>query len=409
MTKLSDLIKKENYFTTIDGRTLKTVIDLKEYLSTCSENDYVANAAFFKEYIVLWVKNILVIKELSEDLSKCTTLAQAIDVMNLFVVEFDYQSKRIPDDKAFHTSESFNIKNLQELFYYVNNCSEADFNYYVNSIKNDFANWVNDVLLFPILASKMRTSFTQSDMILLLRGFLTNDMAYGDNSEYERYINERLIRVTKSETVSKLQETILQEKIPEKIKELSKSEKAFKEFSSDTPVDVPMDVPKSSSVSELKLVTEKKEETIDLSIRPDLERKEELEKVPPKEFDTSGFKQFTDEELEKFIAFSKKEVALDPNPKIEYLKSVLQELTNMVRDLRRIEKDPLVAELMLRTVSAKIDYYVISNNMDDYNHIIRLFKEVQHEIEESATLPSYNLAEEIYNDLKFQAITLKKS
>jgi hypothetical protein len=153
----------------------------------------------------------------------------------------------------------------------------------------------------------------------------------------------------------------------------------------------------------------KVEEKIDLERKFDLTKEEEPEKNSEPTINMSGFRQFTDEELEKFTNFGKEDKTVETDAKVEYLKAALLELKNMIRDLRRAEKDPLVADLMLRTVGAKIDYYALSKNIDDYNHIIRIMKEAQHEIEDCAVQQSYNVAEEILKDLKLQGIALKKA
>jgi hypothetical protein len=153
-----------------------------------------------------------------------------------------------------------------------------------------------------------------------------------------------------------------------------------------------------------------KEETIDLSHKPLPEREDsEPEKNTASAIDTNAFRQFTDEELEKFVTFSRPEKTDVTDLKVEYLHTCIEELKNMVKDLRRAEKDPLIADLMLRTINAKIDYYALSKNVEDYNHIIRLMKDVQKEIEECATQNTVNLAEEILSDLKLQGMAMKKS
>jgi hypothetical protein len=151
------------------------------------------------------------------------------------------------------------------------------------------------------------------------------------------------------------------------------------------------------------------EETINFDNKFEFIREDDPEKNEELTLDKNVFRQFSDEELEKFTQFGREEKIDDDNTKVEYLKAALQELQNIIRDLRRAEKDPLVADLMLRTISAKIDYYNISKNIDDYNHIIRLMKDVQHEIEECAEQHSYNIAEEILKDLKLQGLAMKKS
>ena len=82
------------------------------------------------------------------------------------------------------------LKNIQELYYYLNNCTDGNFAYHVNDQKNDFANWVSDVLLFPSLAAKMRIVTSRMDMVTVLKEFLLKSTAYGVNLEYDRYIDE---------------------------------------------------------------------------------------------------------------------------------------------------------------------------------------------------------------------------
>ncbi|MGV8086776.1 MAG: hypothetical protein ACP5N1_04040 [Candidatus Woesearchaeota archaeon] len=424
MTKLSDLIKKENSFVTIDGTILKTVFDLKKYLSTCDEKSYQYHVNSEKNDFALWAKEVLVSKELADKLYATPKLTEAITVINEYLKNFDYQSKNIPDNKAFYTRETFNLKNIQELYYYINNCEEDSFYYHANTEKNDFANWVNEVLSFPELALKMRKISNRKDMCVLLKHFLLND-SNSSKLEYDKYIGERLDIEIEKDISKDSKEKILNSKnaFDELSKETgneSENDKLQKENTIlvNTPnTEKVMDNNTLNKTSSDYLTTSStnsinktiNEETIDLTIKPNLEPEEEPEKIATPDFDMSGFKQFTDEELEKFVVFSKKEELTSPNTKIEYLKSVLQELNVMVHNLRRIEKDPLIADLMLRGINAKIDYYALSQNIEDYNHIIRIFKDVQHEIEECANQKSYNLAEEIYNDLKFQAIALKKT
>jgi len=152
------------------------------------------------------------------------------------------------------------------------------------------------------------------------------------------------------------------------------------------------------------------EEQIDLSHRPDLSKPEEpeVEHNDNSVIDEARFRQYTDEELDKFVKFTHPEKVVDDASKVEYLMSCLQELKSMLQDLRRAEKDPLIAELLLRELSPKIEYYNQTRNVDDYNRVIRLMKEVQHEIEECATITTTNVAEEVLKDLKLQGIIMKK-
>jgi hypothetical protein len=154
--------------------------------------------------------------------------------------------------------------------------------------------------------------------------------------------------------------------------------------------------------------SKKVEETIDTDKKFDFTQPDEPEKSHEPLFNKDNFRQFTDEELEKFTNFVKIEKIDTSDVKVDYLKTVLQELKNMVKDFRRADKDPLVADLMLRTLDSKINFYAVSKNVEDYNHIIRIMKDVQEELQECSEVQSHNIADDIMAELKIQGIEMKK-
>jgi len=399
MKKLSELTKRENCFFTIDGKILKTIQDMLEYFVNCDEENYNHHVNATKNDFANWVNDVLLFPELAKSLKNAKTINESRDVLMEFFQVFDYRSKWISEEKVFHTVDGYKLKNIQELYYYLNNCTDGNFAYHVNDQKNDFANWVSDVLLFPSLAAKMRIVTSRMDMVTVLKEFLLKSTAYGVNLEYDRYIDERSIQEKLVREVSD------QERSGSVSVEKTGAEKNIDKRKSDQELNVSSEskTPGMSGVSGLV------EETIDLSVKPEIKVVEEQEKEPGPAFNDSGFRQFTDEELEKFTQFSRNEKTVESDLKVEYLKSALQELKNMVRDMRRGEKDPFIADLMLRTISSKIDYYAISKNTNDYNTIIHLMKDVQHEIEECSQHQSYNIAEEILKDLRLQGIAMKKA
>jgi len=388
MKKLSELTRRENCFFTRDGKVLKTVQDLLEYLVDCDEDAYRYHVNGEKNDFANWVNAVLLFPELAESLKLSKTINEARDAIMEFFQVFDYRSQWISEEKAFHTIDDYKLKNIQELFYYISNCDDNNFSYHVNPQKNDFANWISDVLLFPSLAAKMRVAIYKGDMINVLKEFLTTSTSYGANPEYEKYINQRLMQ----DTETGVRNVDVNQQKPEPSREQKPLE--------------------SNPVQVQTSAQPKVEETINFDNKFEYVREDDPEKSTELPLDKNAFRQFTDEELEKFVKFGREEKNMENTEvdmKVEYLKTALQELKNMVKDLRRAEKDPLVADLMLRTINAKIDYYKLSKNIDDYNHIIRLMKDVQHEIEECAEQHTYNIAEEILKDLKLQGLAMKKA
>jgi hypothetical protein len=378
MKKLSDITRRENCFFTRDGHVLKTVKDMLDYLMECDELNYSYHVNAQKNDFANWVSDVLLAPELGKNLMVSKNLIEARDAILAFLQAFDYQSKGVSDDKAFHTVDDYKLKNVQELYYYINNCDDGSFNFHFNAQKNDFANWVSDVLIFPSLSAKMRAVHNRFEMVAVLKEFLLSSAQPGANPEYERYANERILNDKKAEpeNVNVSQNNMSQNK-PE--------------------------------VSNANTKTLSGEETINLKSLDLTHEEEEEEKNDGPFLDKSAFRQFTDEELDKFTSFARRDKVVDVDAKAEYLKTVLQELKNMVKELRRAERDPFIADLMLRSLTPKIDYYALSKNPEDYNHIVRSMRDIQHEIEECSTQNAYNIADEIMKDLKLQGIALKKA
>lgn len=390
MGKLSDITRRENCFITVDGHILKNIKDLLDYMLECSEDNYNYHATAQKNDFANWATDVLLCPRLGKVLSGCKNLYEARDSLMEYMKVFDYRGKNIADEKAFHTVDGYILKNLHELYYYIHNCNDGSFNYHLNSQKNDFANWVSDVLTFPMLSAKMRAANSRIEMADVLKEFLSVSET-GINPENDRYISGRKIKDDDKSS----EDTNVQP-----VSSVS--------YASSHAADAALD----SKVEESNVMegNDSKGEEI-ISLKPlNLEHEEEdEEKNDVSPLDKNAFRQFTDEELEKFTSFVKWEKNEDMDPKTEYLKAVLLELKNMIKELRRVEKDPFIADLMLRTVNAKIDYYALSKNPEDYNHIIRLMRDVQQEIEECSTQNTYNFAEEIMKDLKLQGIALKKA
>jgi hypothetical protein len=62
----------------------------------------------------------------------------------------------IEGEKRFFCHDGYVIKNLDELAQYLNRMTEDVFQYHVNSEKNDFSNWIRDVIGDTRLADELR-------------------------------------------------------------------------------------------------------------------------------------------------------------------------------------------------------------------------------------------------------------
>jgi len=72
------------------------------------------------------------------------------------------QLRNVPADKVFYVFEGGHINSIYQLADTLSSISAKSFNHHVSSLRNDFANWVRDVIqdseLAPVLAAlKTRT------------------------------------------------------------------------------------------------------------------------------------------------------------------------------------------------------------------------------------------------------------
>lgn len=70
------------------------------------------------------------------------------------------KTKEISPDKFFYLSDGRVLKNLEELADALRNMTGEIFKHHVNKERNDFANWVNDVLEDKKLATDLKRAKT---------------------------------------------------------------------------------------------------------------------------------------------------------------------------------------------------------------------------------------------------------
>ncbi|MEK6946644.1 MAG: hypothetical protein AABX32_03470 [Nanoarchaeota archaeon] len=71
----------------------------------------------------------------------------------------------VPEDKVFWLNNGGVLRNLQELSSALADISEETFGYYVNNEKNDFKNWVNDVIGDKKLADEIAKTKSKEHLL----------------------------------------------------------------------------------------------------------------------------------------------------------------------------------------------------------------------------------------------------
>lgn len=77
-------------------------------------------------------------------------------------------------DEEFIFNDGARAKNLLELLIKIEQMSSTEFHYFVNSSKNDFANWIGTVLNDKIFADQLRYVMTKEDTTRLIRSRINN-------------------------------------------------------------------------------------------------------------------------------------------------------------------------------------------------------------------------------------------
>lgn len=65
-------------------------------------------------------------------------------------------AKNVPDDKVFYLANNEVIKNLDELYMKVSKATDDVFKHHVSENKNDFINWIKDVVKDKDLIKKLQ-------------------------------------------------------------------------------------------------------------------------------------------------------------------------------------------------------------------------------------------------------------
>jgi len=269
----------------------------------------------------------------------------------------DNTSLVAPPDKYFYTLDGKILTNIHQLSEYIKKCSNEHFQYHANLIKNDFYNWLADVFGILGLAKQIKNNYDQKAVADIIDQFIVES----EKNQEEMKVNEKL----KKDATSKQQEEQMEK------------------------------VQKEPEKKETERLVEKKEET-------------PVSQPFADEQKNGKFKEFSDEELEKFTKFGVKDTETPANEKLDYLKTELNELRSMIKDLRKAGKDMIIADLMLRVVEPKMTFYEYTKSQDDYEKIIQVLNDARREIDYASQQTESNMADEVIKQLDLQRIMLKK-
>ena len=99
----------------------------------------------------------------------------------------------VPTDKHFLLNNGMVAKNLHELMNLIEVIDDKAFNYHVNKKRNDFGEWIKDVVRNEELAKKVGAAKTREEMLVILENASMGNIYGIDPEKYFRMNNGRVI------------------------------------------------------------------------------------------------------------------------------------------------------------------------------------------------------------------------
>lgn len=289
----------------------------------------------------------------------------------------------------FYTVDKKVLTNLYNLQEYIKYCSEESYKYHVHDGKNDFASWIEAVFGLKDLSKKI-SSCSKEESYTLLKNFMENynsaSIAGNDKN------NSSSIKEESNVDKNNLSQTV--------------ASAALTDINEVTDTSSAVSADPGNKVDSNKIAAANGSFT-NGGAANNANNNLSSDSMLSKTSQQGKFHEFSDEELEKFTKFGIKDKISD-DEKVNFLKYELNELKNMVKELRKNEKNTLIPELLLRTLDSKIEFYGISKNKDDYERIVSAFNDITREIEYCSQEIPYSFSDDIIKGLELQKITMKK-
>lgn len=205
---LRDINDPLQQFRTCDGQTLKNLMDLACYLKACEEEAFKYHVGRGHNHFSNWVDHVILDKDLATEIS----LVVDRNPMRIMVTKriniLVFHATRRPNgrekarmildnaqlpEEHFAASDGRAIRNLWELGEFLAASQDRDFSYHCSPARNDFAEWVGEVLLDFELAQLMMGVRDRKEMARLVGERVSQLEAFGSHKSrghsLETYVN----------------------------------------------------------------------------------------------------------------------------------------------------------------------------------------------------------------------------
>jgi len=209
---LRDIRDPNMQFKTIDGSTLKNLIELALYLKACETDSFKHHVSREHNHFSNWVEHSVLDKDLANEMS----LVLDKNPMRIIVMKrvnvLVHHATRTPrgrefarmvledaqlPEEHFMSNDGRLVRNLWELLEFLENSHDRVFAYHVSPGRNDLYDWVSEVLLDFELADRiLRVSERQeaarhiAERILQLEAFGAHKSRQHDMKTYISCVKE---------------------------------------------------------------------------------------------------------------------------------------------------------------------------------------------------------------------------
>jgi hypothetical protein len=193
---LRDIHEPHLQFRTRDGQVLSNLIDLACYLKACEADSFNHHVTKEHNHFSNWVENVITDRDLARQMSvvldRNPMRIIVIKRVNILVfhaartpsgrerARMVLESAQLPEEH-FVSTDGRMIRNLWELEELLQTSRGSELSYHVSPSRNDFAQWVGEVLLDFELADRMMRISDSAEMAREVEKRISELEAFGSH------------------------------------------------------------------------------------------------------------------------------------------------------------------------------------------------------------------------------------
>ncbi|MBN2518101.1 MAG: hypothetical protein JXB14_04605 [Candidatus Altiarchaeota archaeon] len=210
---LRELREPDTFFYTRDGRVLKSLWELIAYLNECENESFEHHVNLDKNDFADWIRDVIRDEELAEEidwyLSREVMRGKIIERINGLVSSV--KASRRPVLQAVHILEDSQtpeelffakdgrvLRNLWELEEFLRNVDDETFAHHVNEERNDFAEWVWEVVQDYELGRMIAETTQKEEMNELVNDRLLELEKLAGSRAFQRWDGKRYVKLIKN-------------------------------------------------------------------------------------------------------------------------------------------------------------------------------------------------------------------